>query len=98
MVRHPEATVSVTRPTLVLQPDAASEIGRYFLGPLLFPAVRAVPGAVAKLLPLPLPGSLHLAFVHSDDVASALRSIERFAVQVRQDAKLPAPEPFVAHH
>jgi UDP-glucose 4-epimerase len=54
-VTHPEATVSVTRPTLVLQPDAASEIGRYFLGPLLFPAVRAVPGAVAKLLPLPLP-------------------------------------------
>ena len=30
---HPQATVSVTRPTLVLQPDAASEIGRYFLGP-----------------------------------------------------------------
>ena len=34
--------------------------------------------------------------VHSDDVVSALRSIERFAVQVRQDAKLPAPVPFVA--
>ncbi len=36
--------------------------------------------------------------VHSDDVVSALRSIERFAVQVRQDAKLPAPVPFVAQH
>jgi UDP-glucose 4-epimerase len=76
---HREATVSVTRPTLVLQPDAASEIGRYFLGPLLFPAVRAVPGAVAgamaKLLPLPLPSSLSLAFVHSDDVADAIARI-----------------------
>ncbi|MBC7372383.1 MAG: glycerol dehydrogenase [Frankiales bacterium] len=36
--------------------------------------------------------------VRSDDVASALRSIERFAVQVRHDAKLPAPVPFVAQH
>jgi len=72
---HPQATVSVTRPTLVLQPDAASEIGRYFLGPILFPAARALPGPVAKLLPVPLPGSLHLAFVHSDDVADALARI-----------------------
>lgn len=36
--------------------------------------------------------------VHSDDVSSALKSIERFAVQVREDAKLPAPVPYVAHH
>src|SRR4051795_7054440 len=27
----PDIAVSITRPTLVLQPDAASEIGRYFL-------------------------------------------------------------------
>src|SRR4051794_2241108 len=72
---HPQATVSVTRPTLVLQPDAASEIGRYFLGPLLLPAARAVPGTLAKLLPIPLPSSLHLAFVHSDDVADAIARI-----------------------
>jgi len=77
---HPAATVSITRPTLVLQPDAASEIGRYFLGPFLFPAARALPGAVAKLLPVPLPGSLHLGFVHSDDVADAItRIIDRRA-------------------
>jgi UDP-glucose 4-epimerase len=87
-VTHPEATVSVTRPTLVLQPDAASEIGRYFLGPLLFPAVRAVPGAVAKLLPLPLPGSLHLAFVHSDDVADGIARI--------LDRRAPGPFNFSA--
>jgi len=36
--------------------------------------------------------------VHSDDVASALASIERFAVQVRRDAKLPDPVLYVAHH
>jgi nucleoside-diphosphate-sugar epimerase len=72
---HPQATVSVTRPTLILQSDAASEIGRYFLGPILFPAARALPRPVAKLLPLPLPGALHLAFVHSDDVADAIARI-----------------------
>ena len=76
---HPQTVVSITRPTLVLQPDAASEIGRYFLGPLLFPAARAVPGpvaaAVGKVLPLPIPSSLHLAFVHSDDVGDAIARI-----------------------
>jgi nucleoside-diphosphate-sugar epimerase len=72
---HPQTTVSVTRPTLVLQPDAASEIGRYFLGPLLFPVARAVPTPLAKLLPIPLPSSLHLGLVHSDDVADAIARI-----------------------
>jgi glycerol dehydrogenase len=36
--------------------------------------------------------------VGSEDVASALVSIERFAVQVREDAKLPAPVPYTPHH
>jgi glycerol dehydrogenase len=36
--------------------------------------------------------------VESDDVASALRTIERFSIQVREDAELPAPKPYVAHH
>jgi glycerol dehydrogenase len=36
--------------------------------------------------------------VASEDVASALRSIERFSVHVRADAKLPEPEFYVAHH
>jgi nucleoside-diphosphate-sugar epimerase len=69
---HPDVTVSITRPTLVLQPDAASEIGRYFLGDVLLGGARRLPGPVARLLPLPLPGGLHLAFVHADDVAQAL--------------------------
>jgi UDP-glucose 4-epimerase len=69
---HPEVTVSITRPTLVLQPEAASEIGRYFLGDVLLTAARLLPGPVAKVLPLPLPGDLHIAFVHADDVADAI--------------------------
>ena len=36
--------------------------------------------------------------VQSEDVASALVSIERFAVQVREDAKLPAPVPYAPRH
>ncbi|MCU1604582.1 MAG: Nucleoside-diphosphate-sugar epimerase [Modestobacter sp.] len=88
---HPEATVSVTRPTLVLQPDAGSEIGRYFLGELLLTAARLLPGPVARRLPLPLPGGLHLSFVHADDVAAALVQIlDRRAVGAFNLAAEPA--------
>ncbi|SCX60983.1 Nucleoside-diphosphate-sugar epimerase [Klenkia marina] len=77
---HPDVAVTVVRPTLVLQPDAASEIGRYFLGPLLLRGARALPGAVAGAVPLPLPDDLHLGLVHADDVADALlRIIDRRA-------------------
>src|SRR3954453_5254888 len=77
--RRPGTTVTVVRPTLVLQPEAASEIGRYFLGPLLFGAARLLPGKVARRLPLPLP-RLAVSFVHSDDVADALvRILDRRA-------------------
>jgi nucleoside-diphosphate-sugar epimerase len=69
--RHGDLTLTVVRPTLVLQPDASSEIARYFLGPLLFGAARLLPGSVARLLPLPLP-AVSVAFVHADDVADAL--------------------------
>jgi UDP-glucose 4-epimerase len=63
----------------VLQPEAGSEIGRYFLGPLLFGAARLLPGAVARLLPLPLP-PVAVSFVHADDVADALeRMLDRRA-------------------
>ncbi|RBY79796.1 epimerase [Geodermatophilus sp. TF02-6] len=76
---HRGTTLTVVRPTLVLQPEASSEIGRYFLGPLLFGAARLLPGSVAKLLPLPLP-SVHVQFVHADDIADALeRMLDRRA-------------------
>jgi len=72
--RHPEVTTSVVRPTLVLQPEAASEIGRYFLGPVVHGLARALPGPIAQLLPIPLPG-VTVAFVHADDVADALERV-----------------------
>ncbi|MFI9812794.1 NAD-dependent epimerase/dehydratase family protein [Saccharothrix variisporea] len=64
---HPTMTVTRVRPSLILQPDAAAEVKRYFLGPL-------VPHLLFKLnVPiLPLPKSMVLQFVHSDDVAEAL--------------------------
>jgi UDP-glucose 4-epimerase len=72
-------TLTVVRPTLVLQPEAASEIGRYFLGPLVYAGARLVPGAVARLVPLPLP-DVRVGFVHADDVADALvRMLDRRA-------------------
>jgi nucleoside-diphosphate-sugar epimerase len=76
--RH-DLTLTVVRPTLVLQPEAGSEIGRYFLGPWLFGAARLLPGAVARLLPLPLP-AVAVSFIHADDVADALeRMLDRRA-------------------
>ena len=75
--RHPDMTLTVVRPTLVLQPDAGSEIGRYFLGPLVYGAARLLPGPVARLLPLPLP-RVAVSFVHADDVADAVvRMLDR---------------------
>jgi UDP-glucose 4-epimerase len=79
MSRHPGTTLTVVRPTLILQPEASSEIGRYFLGPWLFGAARLLPGALARLLPLPLP-AVAVSFVHADDVADALeRMLDRRA-------------------
>ncbi len=64
------------RPALVLQPDAASEISRYFLG-------HAGPTALLKpslLRWTPWPSGLRVQFVHADDVADAIaRIVERRA-------------------
>ena len=77
--RRSDVTLTVVRPTLVLQPVAGASIGRYFLGPLVYGAARALPGAVARLLPLPAP-ALHVGFVHADDVSDALvRMLDRRA-------------------
>jgi UDP-glucose 4-epimerase len=79
LARHGDTTLTVVRPTLVLQPEVGSEMGRYFLGPLLHGVVRRLPGPVARVLPLPLP-QLSVAFVHADDVADALaRMLDRRA-------------------
>ncbi len=77
---HPATVVSRIRPALVMHRAAASEIMRYFIGPLV---PRAVFSAAARgaLPAVPLPGQLTLQLVHADDVADAiLRVLRRRAV------------------
>jgi UDP-glucose 4-epimerase len=66
---HPELRVVRLRPGLIFKREAASEIRRLFIGPLLpSPLVRP------SLLPLlPLPAGLRLQAVHGDDVGEAYR-------------------------
>jgi UDP-glucose 4-epimerase len=68
--------VTRVRPSLIMQPDAASEIARYFLGPLV-PTSLLHP----MLLRLtPWPSELRVQFVHTDDVADAfVRVLEQRA-------------------
>jgi UDP-glucose 4-epimerase len=62
------ASVTVLRPALILQPDAASEIARYFLGPLV--PVSALHPRLLRFIPWP--DQLATQFVHADDVATAI--------------------------
>lgn len=76
MSAEPGISVARLRPALIFQRNAGSEIGRYFLGPL-----------IPKLLPerlrlplLPVPEDLIFQAVHADDVADAYwRVIEQRA-------------------
>ncbi|WP_422390697.1 NAD-dependent epimerase/dehydratase family protein [Arthrobacter sp. N1] len=64
---YPEIPVARLRPGLIFQGAAGSEIGRYFLGPL-------VPKIVLGRIPLPLlpiPRAFVFQAVHADDVADA---------------------------
>jgi nucleoside-diphosphate-sugar epimerase len=63
--------VTHVRPTLILQPDAASEISRYFLG-MLVPVSLLHPRLFRFA---PWPREVQLQFVHADDVAAGLVSI-----------------------
>ncbi|WP_026553447.1 NAD-dependent epimerase/dehydratase family protein [Arthrobacter sp. H20] len=71
---YPEIPVTRLRPGLIFQQDAGSEIGRYFLGPL-------VPKFLLDRLRLPLlpiPDRLIFQAVHADDVADAYwRAVNR---------------------
>lgn len=72
----PRLAVARLRPGLILQPDAASEIMRYFVGPLV--PRRLVHPALLRVLPWPR--DLAVQFVHADDVADAvLRILHRGA-------------------
>jgi nucleoside-diphosphate-sugar epimerase len=68
---HPHVRVVRLRPALIFQRDAASEIRRYFLGPL-------VPNRLLRRTLLPvIPKTDRLSFqaVHADDVADAYRRV-----------------------
>jgi nucleoside-diphosphate-sugar epimerase len=87
---HPELVVTRLRPGLIFQRTAASEIARYFLGPL-------VPAELVRRVPLPgLPLSRELVFqaVHADDVADAYeRALRRRARGAFNIAAEPALGP-----
>lgn len=69
--QHPEVTVARVRPALVFQADAAQEIVRYFLGPLVpVPLLR-----LGRLPVLPLPAGLRVQAVHAADLADAYRRV-----------------------
>jgi UDP-glucose 4-epimerase len=64
---HPYIPVARLRPGLIFQTDAGSQIGRYFLGPL-------IPKFVLNRLWLPLlpvPAQFKFQVVHADDIADA---------------------------
>jgi nucleoside-diphosphate-sugar epimerase len=68
---HPHIPVARLRPGLIFQTDAGSQIGRYFLGPLI---PRPVLRLVLKRLRLPLlpvPAQFKFQVVHADDIADA---------------------------
>ena len=64
---HPEVRVARLRPALIFQRNAGSEIGGYFLGPLI---PRLLPRRL-KIPILPAPDDLIFQAVHADDVAEA---------------------------
>lgn len=72
---NPNLVVTRVRPSLIFQQDAGSEVGRYFLGPVL--AAAASPLLKLKTPILPVPARLRLQAVHADDVATALVQIVR---------------------
>jgi nucleoside-diphosphate-sugar epimerase len=66
---HPQARVVRLRPALTFKKEAASEIRRFFLGPL-------VPGSLARAEAIPVVPKvkrLRTQAVHADDVAQAYR-------------------------
>jgi nucleoside-diphosphate-sugar epimerase len=65
--------VTRLRPALIFQDQAASEIARYFLGPLV-PRMFVRRGLLRLA---PLPDALAFQVVHADDVAAALELVLR---------------------
>ncbi|HEU5266879.1 MAG TPA: NAD-dependent epimerase/dehydratase family protein [Jatrophihabitans sp.] len=68
---EPALTITRLRPSLILQADAAGEVARYFLGPLV--PTRLLRRPVLRFAPWPR--TLSVQFVHADDVAAAIDTL-----------------------
>lgn len=87
---EPGIAVARLRPALIFQPEAGSEIGRYFLGRLL---PRLLPGRL-RIPILPAPDSLIFQAVHADDVADAYwRTLDQRASGAFNIAAEPVLDP-----
>ncbi|MDR7157984.1 NAD-dependent epimerase/dehydratase family protein [Arthrobacter sp. BE255] len=87
---HPGVMVARLRPGLTFQRNAGSEIGQYFLGPLI---PRLLPRRL-KIPILPAPDDLIFQAVHADDVAEAYwRVLDRRASGAFNIAAEPAITP-----
>lgn len=64
--QHPDTLMTRVRPGLIFQRDAGAQLMRYFVGPLVPPAM--VRGRVPVL---PWPEGLRLQVVHADDLGNA---------------------------
>ena len=88
---HPELLITRLRPALVFQRDAGSELMRYFVGPLLPPAVLN-----GRVPVLPWPAGLRLQAVHADDLGEAyLAAVRRRpggAINIAAADTLRAPQ------
>ncbi|GAB3398723.1 NAD-dependent epimerase/dehydratase family protein [Schumannella luteola] len=67
---HPALRVARVRPALVFQRDAASEIGRLFLGSIPPKLVGQLRSPI-----VPLPSALTLQVIHADDLADGIARI-----------------------
>jgi nucleoside-diphosphate-sugar epimerase len=67
---HPSIAVARIRPSAVLQPGSAAELGRWTLGPLLPAGLLG-----RKWLPVPLWPGLRAQAVHAADVAAAITAL-----------------------
>jgi nucleoside-diphosphate-sugar epimerase len=67
---HPSVAVARIRPTAVVQPGSAAQLGRWTLGPLLPARLLG-----RRWLPVPLWPGLRVQAVHAADVASAITAL-----------------------
>lgn len=87
---NPAIAVARLRTALIFQGEAGSEIGRYFLGPLI---PRLLPGRI-RLPILPVPAELAFQAVHADDAADAYwRVLDRRAAGAFNIAAEPVITP-----